>query len=171
MRLAQGNVSSVTSASSGNHSLRDKKDVKGIATSATTDKLKASNFPALLLRIGQWELARLPHFFKEMNPQPRKHTLWQATADFTNGQASIHSNTTAKRRPIHSLRRLTVMATQGEFRSASIWFCPFLHLFIFPLRNWSEFLGAPAYQQTASNWQHFLQCTQGLLNKYYEKLI
>ncbi|KAI7979758.1 hypothetical protein LOK49_Contig256G00003 [Camellia lanceoleosa] len=64
-------------------------------------------------------------------------------------------NTAAKRRPIHSLRRppATATATQGEFRSASIWFCPFLHLFVFPpVRNWSEFLGAPAYQQTASNW-------------------
>lgn len=168
MRLTQGNVSSVTSAPSGNLSLRDKKDVKGTATSATTDKLKASNFPAVLLRIGQWEyasrfegdlvakcyfakhklvweilegglkskieiqwsdiialkanlsddgpgsltvtLARPPHFFKETNPQPRKHTLWQATADFTDGQASMHR-------------------------------------------------------------QHFLQCTQGLLNKHYEKLI
>ncbi|XP_028125601.1 uncharacterized protein LOC114322489 isoform X1 [Camellia sinensis] len=28
-------------------------------------------------------------------------------------------------------------------RSASIWFCPLLHLFVFPpVRNWSEFLGA-----------------------------
>ncbi|KAF5956762.1 hypothetical protein HYC85_003987 [Camellia sinensis] len=146
MRLAQGNVSSVTSAPSGNLSLRDRKDVKGTATSATTVKLKASNFRALLLRIGQWEeilegglkskieirwldiialkanlpddgpgsltvtLTRPPHFFKETNPQPRKHALWQATAEFTDGQASMHR-------------------------------------------------------------QHFLQCTQGLLNKHYEKLI
>lgn len=36
------------------------------------------------------QLARQPLFFRETNPQPRKHTLWQATADFTNGQASIH---------------------------------------------------------------------------------
>ncbi|GMH13783.1 hypothetical protein Nepgr_015624 [Nepenthes gracilis] len=35
-------------------------------------------------------LARQPLFFRETNPQPRKHTLWQATADFTDGQASIH---------------------------------------------------------------------------------
>ncbi|KAL2242819.1 UNVERIFIED_CONTAM: hypothetical protein Sindi_0399900 [Sesamum indicum] len=35
-------------------------------------------------------LARQPLFFRETNPQPRKHTLWQATADFTGGQASIH---------------------------------------------------------------------------------
>ncbi|CAN1223821.1 hypothetical protein LINGRAPRIM_LOCUS812 [Linum grandiflorum] len=35
-------------------------------------------------------LARPPLFFRETNPQPRKHTLWQATTDFTNGQASIH---------------------------------------------------------------------------------
>ncbi|OIV99840.1 hypothetical protein TanjilG_26178 [Lupinus angustifolius] len=35
-------------------------------------------------------LARQPLFFRETNPQPRKHTLWQVTADFTDGQASKH---------------------------------------------------------------------------------
>jgi hypothetical protein len=35
------------------------------------------------------EVSRPPLFFKETNPQPRKHTLWQATTDFTGGQASI----------------------------------------------------------------------------------
>ncbi|OIW08888.1 hypothetical protein TanjilG_05863 [Lupinus angustifolius] len=35
-------------------------------------------------------LSRQPLFFREINPQPRKHTLWQATSDFTGGQASIH---------------------------------------------------------------------------------
>ncbi|XP_057460054.1 uncharacterized protein LOC130750462 isoform X1 [Actinidia eriantha] len=35
-------------------------------------------------------LARQPLFFRETNPQPRKHTLWQATSDFTRGQASIN---------------------------------------------------------------------------------
>ncbi|XP_031385128.1 uncharacterized protein LOC116198985 isoform X2 [Punica granatum] len=115
---------------------------------SSTDKLKASNFPASLLKIGSWEykskyegdlvgkcyfakhklvwevldgalknkieiqwsdivaikanyavdatdtlevvLARQPLFFRETNPQPRKHTLWQPTSDFTSGQASVH---------------------------------------------------------------------------------
>ncbi|AES92461.1 hypothetical protein MtrunA17_Chr4g0073561 [Medicago truncatula] len=35
-------------------------------------------------------VARQPLFFRETNPQPRKHTLWQSTTDFTGGQASIH---------------------------------------------------------------------------------
>ncbi|KAF0929566.1 hypothetical protein E2562_022389 [Oryza meyeriana var. granulata] len=35
-------------------------------------------------------LSRQPLFFQETNPQPRKHTLWQATSDFTGGQASMH---------------------------------------------------------------------------------
>ncbi|KAJ4709526.1 ATP-dependent DNA helicase [Melia azedarach] len=146
-----------------------KKESKATAaSSSSTDKLKASNFPASILRIGRWEyksryegdlvakcyfakhklvwevlegglkskieiqwsdimalkancpedepgtlnvvLARQPLFFRETNPQPRKHTLWQATADFTDGQASTHR-------------------------------------------------------------QHFLQCPQGLLNKHFEKLI
>ncbi|XP_010526305.1 PREDICTED: uncharacterized protein LOC104803910 [Tarenaya hassleriana] len=167
MRLAQG---------SGPNSvpIDSKKDSKLAAAPGTgpspgaAEKLKASNFPASLLRIGQWEyksryegdlvakcyfakhklvwevlehglkskieiqwsdimalkancpddepgtltlvLARQPLFFRETNPQPRKHTLWQATSDFTDGQASTHR-------------------------------------------------------------QHFLQCPQGLLNKHFEKLI
>ncbi|KAK3036097.1 hypothetical protein RJ639_031678, partial [Escallonia herrerae] len=36
------------------------------------------------------QLSREPLFFKETNPQPRKHTLWQSTSDFTNEQASTH---------------------------------------------------------------------------------
>ncbi|KAG6518561.1 hypothetical protein ZIOFF_022041 [Zingiber officinale] len=35
-------------------------------------------------------LARPPLFFRATDPQPRKHTLWQATRDFTNGQEYIH---------------------------------------------------------------------------------
>ncbi|XP_042410379.1 uncharacterized protein LOC121999814 [Zingiber officinale] len=35
-------------------------------------------------------LARPPLFFREIDPQPRKHIQWQATQDFTNGQAHIH---------------------------------------------------------------------------------
>lgn len=36
------------------------------------------------------ELLGRPLFFRETNPQPRKHTLWKATADFTDGQASMY---------------------------------------------------------------------------------
>ncbi|KAI5067552.1 hypothetical protein GOP47_0018080 [Adiantum capillus-veneris] len=35
------------------------------------------------------ELSRPPLFYREINPQPRKHTLWHSTSDFTDGQASI----------------------------------------------------------------------------------
>ncbi|KAG6521473.1 hypothetical protein ZIOFF_018594 [Zingiber officinale] len=41
-------------------------------------------------------LARPPLFFRATDPQPRKHTLWQATRDFTNGQEYIHSLSTNK---------------------------------------------------------------------------
>ncbi|GAB4838150.1 hypothetical protein Ancab_027679 [Ancistrocladus abbreviatus] len=145
MRLSKGKASAQGSAPCGKLTSKDKSTSKG---SSGTDKLKASNFPASLLRIGGWEyvsryegdlvakcyfakhklvweildgglkskieiqwsdimglkanfpedgpatltvvLARQPLFFRETNPQPRKHTLWQATADFTDGQASIH---------------------------------------------------------------------------------
>lgn len=52
------------------------------------------NAPQLLfsdiLCAGFLKLSRQPLFFRETNPQPRKHTLWQATSDFTGGQASMH---------------------------------------------------------------------------------
>lgn len=138
MKLTQENASKLAKLS--------KK--RGNAVSGSADKLKASNFPGSLLKIGSWEyksryegdlvakcyfakhklvwevldgglknkieiqwsdivaikatypddepgtldvvLARQPLFFRETNPQPRKHTLWQATSDFTGGQASIH---------------------------------------------------------------------------------
>ncbi|RZC73670.1 hypothetical protein C5167_049153 [Papaver somniferum] len=166
MRLAQGNPSKLGPGDGEN--LDGKKDSKGSLASGSVDKLKASNFPATLLRIGTWEcvsryegdlvakcyfakhklvwevldgglkskmeiqwsdildlkancpetgpgtldivLARQPLFFKETNPQPRKHTLWQATSDFTGGQASLQR-------------------------------------------------------------RHFLQCPPGLLSKHFEKLI
>ncbi|XP_027102499.1 uncharacterized protein [Coffea arabica] len=118
-----------------------------IGSQSNAEKLKASNFPALSIKIGTWErhsmheghlvakcyyakrklvwevlegalkskieilwsdivgiratiiddqpgvleveLHQPPTFFKETNPQPRKHTLWQQASDFTGGQAPI----------------------------------------------------------------------------------
>ncbi|KAL0387350.1 UNVERIFIED_CONTAM: Peptide chain release factor PrfB2, chloroplastic [Sesamum radiatum] len=37
----------------------------------------------------QIQLNKPPSFFGETNPQPRKHTIWQISSDFTQGQASI----------------------------------------------------------------------------------
>ncbi|XP_073118209.1 uncharacterized protein [Elaeis guineensis] len=36
------------------------------------------------------EIATPPLFYKETDPQPRKHTIWRPTTDFTGFQASIH---------------------------------------------------------------------------------
>lgn len=166
MKLSQGSAPQTEDLSPGIK--RESRGAAAAAAAAVSDKLKASNFPASLLRIGSWEyksryegdlvakcyfakhklvwevlegglkskieiqwsdimalkahcpdngpstltvvLARQPLYFRETNPQPRKHTLWQATADFTDGQSSKH--------------RL-----------------------------------------------HFLQCPQGLLAKHFEKLI
>ncbi|KAJ6834172.1 uncharacterized protein M6B38_336015 [Iris pallida] len=169
MRLSQGSSNAPSCTTSSGAFDVGKKDLKSTAVSGTSsDKLKASNFPVSLLKIGSWEcisryegdlvakcyyakhklvwevldgglkskieiqwsditalkatcpengpgtldivLARQPLFFRETNPQPRKHTLWQATSDFTNGQAS-------------------------------------------------------------TNRRHYLQCPQGLLSKHFEKLI
>ncbi|KAJ6849823.1 uncharacterized protein M6B38_267025 [Iris pallida] len=146
MRLSQGSSNAPSCTTSSGAFEVGKKDLKSTAVSGTSsDKLKASNFPASLLKIGSWEcisryegdlvakcyyakhklvwevldgglkskieiqwsditalkatcpengpgtldivLARQPLFFRETNPQPRKHTLWQSTSDFTDGQA------------------------------------------------------------------------------------
>ncbi|KAK4754959.1 hypothetical protein SAY87_008716 [Trapa incisa] len=166
MTLSQTKPANTTAVQQENISAMTKKSTDPL--SMTADKMKASNFPASHLRIGQWEyksryegdlvakcyfakhklvwevldgglkskieiqwsdimalkancpetglstlnvvLTRQPLFFRETNPQPRKHTLWQSTADFTDGQASLHR-------------------------------------------------------------QHFLQCPQGVLSKHFEKLI
>ncbi|XP_057767783.1 uncharacterized protein LOC130988049 isoform X2 [Salvia miltiorrhiza] len=168
MTLSKRNSRSISENTTEMTNQGSKKDTRGSIALSASDKLKASNFPASLLRIGSWEyvskyegdlvakcyfakhklvwevldgglkskieiqwseitalkadipddgpgsltivLARQPAFFRETNPQPRKHTLWQATTDFTDGQAS-------------------------------------------------------------KNKQHFLQCPPGMLDKHYEKLI
>lgn len=36
------------------------------------------------------QLNQPPLFYREINPQPRKHTLWQQASDFTGGQAPVY---------------------------------------------------------------------------------
>lgn len=55
MKLAQGSAS-IANAQNETVSSGVKKETESIAASSTTDKLKASNFPATLLRIGSWEV-------------------------------------------------------------------------------------------------------------------
>jgi len=63
MRLSQGN-SSTASCFTSNRDFESgkKKDLKSTAISGTTDKLKASNFPASLLKIGSWEVTTTSPF-------------------------------------------------------------------------------------------------------------
>lgn len=42
-----------------------KKENRGASTSGAGDKLKASNFPALLLRIGSWEVYSCYYFWED----------------------------------------------------------------------------------------------------------
>ncbi|KAI3524277.1 hypothetical protein L1887_02930 [Cichorium endivia] len=145
-RLKQANNND-TSLPSENLKVGKKKNVKAkVGESESFDKIKASNFPALLLRIGNWEyvskhegdlvakcyfakhrlvweildgdlinrieiqwedilclkadfpeigpdtltvtLRKEPLFFREMIPQPRRHTNWEPTSDFTGGEAN-----------------------------------------------------------------------------------
>lgn len=59
MKLAQGGASTTGAVQSENASSAVKKESKATAAVGTTDKLKASNFPASLLRIGGWEVSSL----------------------------------------------------------------------------------------------------------------
>ncbi|KAG8388206.1 hypothetical protein BUALT_Bualt02G0101600 [Buddleja alternifolia] len=98
-----------------NQSAKESKD-----GAASGDHCKASNFNASFLKIGSWEykprnegelvakfyyakqrlvwefldggkLSKQPLFFiREINPQSRRNTLWQATSDFTGGEATKH---------------------------------------------------------------------------------
>ncbi|XP_042392288.1 uncharacterized protein LOC121983618 [Zingiber officinale] len=146
MKLSQANAAAASSF--GSLQAGNEKELKSsVISGSTPDKMKASNFPMSLLRIGSWErvskyegdlvakcyfakhklvwevlegslkskieiqwtditflkmacaedgiesldivLAKPPLFFRETDPQPRKHTLWQPTQDFTSGQASM----------------------------------------------------------------------------------
>lgn len=62
MRLSQGSSASVSTAPSEASDSGSKKDVKGSTASSANDKLKASNFPASLLRIGSWEVLLLSFY-------------------------------------------------------------------------------------------------------------
>lgn len=55
MKLSQGDQNLAT-VHGDNLSAATKKDGKGATALGTSDKMKASNFPASLLRIGQWEV-------------------------------------------------------------------------------------------------------------------
>ncbi|GLJ53582.1 hypothetical protein SUGI_1143100 [Cryptomeria japonica] len=55
-------------------------DVTGISASCP------ENGPGIL----EIQISRPPMFSKESNPQPRKHTQWQPTSDFTGGQATLY---------------------------------------------------------------------------------
>eukprot|EP01018_Ginkgo_biloba_P006734 Gb_40861 [translate_table: standard] len=165
MKLSQGDPICSGDTNSLKQDVGKRKDSRSAAAQASADKLKASNFPVSILRIGTWEVmafklqttvrlfqcsqhcisryegdlvakcyfakhklvwevldgglkskieiqwsdiialkascpenepgvldievSRSPLFFRETNPQPRKHTLWQATSDFTGGQATV----------------------------------------------------------------------------------
>lgn len=62
MKLSQGTCNLAT-AQSDNLVCETNKDGKSNAPSGATDKMKASNFPASLLRIGRWEVLVMVLFF------------------------------------------------------------------------------------------------------------
>ncbi|KAL0425168.1 UNVERIFIED_CONTAM: hypothetical protein Sradi_1051600 [Sesamum radiatum] len=230
LELIQMKLSESTTAKVGSHG-HGKKESK--AGAASGDKLKASNFPGSILKIGTWEyksryegdLVAKCYFAKhklvwevldgglknkieiqwsdimalkanypddgpgtldvvvmnsllfhlssalfqrqETNPQPRKHTLWQATSDFTGGQASVHRR--------HYLEcpqgllgkhfekltqcdpRLNFLSQQGEITLDSPYFEPKISVFDDKYENNSELdsnrEGSPSFfslQDTAS---------------------
>ncbi|KAG0472305.1 hypothetical protein HPP92_016851 [Vanilla planifolia] len=57
MRLSQQKSVSTSSVASSGFDVGKKKELKSTAVSGATDKMKASNFPASILKIGNWEYA------------------------------------------------------------------------------------------------------------------
>ncbi|CAA2935191.1 Probable small nuclear ribonucleoprotein G [Olea europaea subsp. europaea] len=205
LELIQAKLSQARASKVGSHG-HGKREQRGGA-SGSTDKLKASNFPASILRIGTWEyksryegdlvakcyfakhklvwevldgglknkieiqwsdimalkanypedgpgfidvvLARQPLFYRETNPQPRKHTLWQATTDFTGGQASKHRQHYLEcpqgllgkhfEKLIQCDPRLNFLSQQGEITLDSPYFEPRVSVFDDPSENNSGF--------------------------------
>ncbi|KAL3617691.1 hypothetical protein CASFOL_038012 [Castilleja foliolosa] len=201
LELIQMKLTQSTSPKVGSQGLNRKESSK--ASAASSDKLKASNFPCSLLRIGAWEyqsrhegdlvakcyfakhklvwevldgglknkieiqwsdiislkgtyeddepgtlnvvLARQPLFFRETNPQPRKHTLWQATSDFTGGQASLHRQHYLEcpqgllgkhfEKLMQCDPRLNFLSQQGEITLDSPYFEPRISVFDDPNEN------------------------------------
>ncbi|XP_057465593.1 uncharacterized protein LOC130755234 isoform X2 [Actinidia eriantha] len=84
-------------------------------------------------------LGRQPLFFRETNPQPRKHTLWQATSDFTGGQASINRRHFLQcpqgllgkhfEKLVQCDPRLNFLSQQGEITIESPYFEPRISVF------------------------------------------
>ncbi|KAG9152420.1 hypothetical protein Leryth_015824 [Lithospermum erythrorhizon] len=99
-------------------------------------------------------LARQPLFYRERNPQPRKHTLWQATSDFTNGQASMHRHHFLQcpkgllgkhfEKLIQFDPRLNYLSQQPEITLDSPFFEPRLPIFENPSEWMSSFERSPS---------------------------
>ncbi|KAK4406750.1 Peptide chain release factor PrfB2, chloroplastic [Sesamum angolense] len=90
----------------------------------------------------QIQLNTRPSFFGETNPQPRKHTIWQISSDFTQGQASIFRIHTILFPPgvlnshyeklLSCDRRLLELSHHFQAKNRRI---STYHLLNFPLRN------------------------------------
>lgn len=105
-------------------------------------------------------LARRPLFFRETNPQPRKHTLWQATSDFTDGQASMNRQHFLQCPPgimnkhfeklVQCDHRLFCLSRQPEINLAAPFFDSRLSIFEDPSVSGSHNIASPVGAQSSS---------------------
>ena len=80
------------------------------------------------------KLARPPLFFKETDPQPRKHTLWQAASDFTDGQASLNRLRAGSECILFMLEGIHYTRKEMSFSGESMSYVPaaaFLEYYVF----------------------------------------
>ena len=70
MRLSQQDDNNTTMT------LANKKDYKGAKASAADSKLKASNFPATILKIGTWEVCYLVVICINKTTRNRNMMIW-----------------------------------------------------------------------------------------------
>ncbi|KAI3814693.1 hypothetical protein L1987_14337 [Smallanthus sonchifolius] len=139
-----------------------------VGISGPVDKLKASNFPGVLLRIGQWEyvskyegdLVAKCYFAKhklvwEVLDGRLKNKIEIQWGDIVGLKANCPDNGPGTLTIVLGKQPLFFRETDPQPRKHSVW------------QPTSDFTGGEACKYR----QHYLQCSQGVLNKHYEKLI
>ncbi|XP_027061859.1 uncharacterized protein [Coffea arabica] len=161
MRLSQANSPKGASSS--------KKELKGAAASGSSEKLKASNFPATILRIGTWEYKSRYEGDLVAKCYFAKHKLVREVLDggLKNKIEIQWSDIMALKAnyPDDGPGTLDVVGIliNGQFLGPHI-DCVTDDNLIISVYN---YLNEPFL----ISWHHFLQCPQGLLGKHFEKLI
>ncbi|XP_022889148.1 uncharacterized protein LOC111404594 [Olea europaea var. sylvestris] len=155
-RLSEENSASLTAKSSKNLNSPIQNDARRTITSGANDKLKASNFPASLLRIGIWQVNRqllhLDMCYAYSGLKSKIEILW---SDIIALKATCSDNGPSTLTIVLARTPIFFIETNPQPRKRTIW------------KPTSDFPG----EEASKNRKHFSQCSPDVLNKNYEKLI